>query len=173
MLSKEDHRIADRNRIALLDSHLENFLTALRSNLNVKLLSRLRHLRTTVRATRMKRLHDSIDMTSLGLNDHALSEKLLWRNSTERLHPQKTILVNVTDNQSDLIHMSGDQHASLLIALLVSNQISHHIIRQLHIISCHLLSQQIRNLVLKSRRSNRITQRSNQRAKIGFNHTAV
>ena len=87
MFSKEDHRIADRNGISFLDSHLIYFLTALRAHFNVKLLCGFRHLKAAVRTSRMQGLHNAVHMAGLRLNDHMLAEKLLRRDAAQSLYP--------------------------------------------------------------------------------------
>ena len=87
MLSEKDHRIADRNGISFLDSHLIYFLAALRTHFNVKLLCGFRHFRAAIRTSRMQGLHNAVHMSGLRLNDHMLAEKLLRRNTTQSLYP--------------------------------------------------------------------------------------
>ena len=88
----------------------------------------------------MHGLHNAVHMAGLRLDDHMLAEKLLRRDAAQSLYPQKAFAVNVANDESDLIHMGCDQHAALFISLLIRDEVSHHVIRKLHITARQLFS---------------------------------
>ena len=122
MLTKFNYWIVDRNCITLFNTKFQYLLARFTTNFNKEFMYGRRHCCTTVWSSRMKRINNTIDMlTLICLDDDTLTEELLRSETSKCIYPNKSFTVDMTNNQTNFIHMCRNQNLLITSSFTMIN----------------------------------------------------